>query len=64
MRIGNHLDGVKLIELIRRCDEVKGLSSKPRIKENMRSEAFYYLIKLSALILDFENYLEHDLMDI
>lgn len=62
MRIGNHLDGVKLIELIRRCDE--GLSSKPRIKENMRSEAFYYLIKLSGLILDFENYLEHDLMDI
>lgn len=64
MRIGNHLDGVKLIELIRRCDEVKGLSSKLRIKENMRSEAFYYLIKPSGLILDFENYLEHDLMDI
>ena len=64
MRIGNHLDGVELTELIRRCDEVKGLSSKLRIKENMRSEAFYYLIKLSGLILDFENYLEHDLMDI
>ena len=64
MRIGNHLGGVKLIELIRSCDEVKGLSSKLRIKENMSSEAFYYLIKLSGLILDFENYLEHDLMDI
>lgn len=64
MRIGNHLDGVKLNELIRRRDEVKGLSSELRIKENMRSKAFYYLIKLSGLILDFENYLEHYLMDI
>lgn len=40
MRIGNHLDGVKLNELIRRRDEVKGLSSELRIKENMRSKAF------------------------